>query len=464
MNKRDFLKCLALAMATGITSASARAISNTTSVSTGSINKKTIIVIGAGLAGLAAARELKRHGYDVVVLEARDRIGGRIWTSKRWPDIPLDMGATWIHGIKGNPITKLANEISAKRLITSYSKTATYATEGKILSKAEERHLEHLSKRVFEMIRRVQDSDEDLSIADAIKPLLKEKNNSVEVMRLINFISSGQIEQEYAGSINELSAHWYDGAKSFEGDDILFAEGFKIIIDYLAKETNIELNQVVNEIDWQGSKVKVATNRGEFIADQVIVTLPLGVLKKQSVQFVPDLPKQKLTAIQELGMGVLNKCYLRFSEAFWPKNVDWLEYIPTQHGEWTEWVSFKRAANKPILLGFNAADRGRDIEALEDHEIVASAMATLRVIFGSEVPDPIDYQITRWASDPFAFGSYSFNAVGITPRSRKDLAEAVQGKLFFAGEATESAYFGTAHGAFLSGIRAAKEAILNPRG
>ncbi|MBM5575267.1 FAD-dependent oxidoreductase [Deefgea sp. CFH1-16] len=390
-------------MVSGITSASAGAISKTSSASAGSINKKRIIVIGAGLAGLAAARELKKHGHDIVVLEARDRIGGRIWTSDRWSDIPLDMGATWIHGVKGNPITALANEISAKRLITSYDKTATYASKGHILSKAEESRIERLSKQVFEILGRAQNSDTDLSIADAIKPLLQANNGSDDVISLINFILSGQIEQEYAGSINELSTHWYDGAKSFEGDDALFAEGFEIIIDYLAKGTKkIELNQIVNEINWQDSQVKIVTNRGEYIADQVIVTLPLGVLKTQSVRFVPDLPLQKITAIQKIGMGVLNKCYLRFSEVFWPKNIDWLEYIPSQHGRWTEWVSFKRAANQPILLGFNAANRGREIEALEDHEIVASAMETLKTIFGREIPDPIDYQITRWASDPFA--------------------------------------------------------------
>jgi monoamine oxidase len=109
----------------------------------------------------------------------------------------------------------------------------------------------------------------------------------------------------------------------------------------------------------------------------------------------------------------------------------------------------------PVLLGFNAAERGRHIEALTDQQIVKSAMDTLKVMFGDEIPEPQDYQITRWAADPFSCGSYSFNAVGSTPQMRDDLASPLQHRLFFAGEATQRDYFGTAHGAYLSGVRAA---------
>jgi monoamine oxidase len=98
-------------------------------------------------------------------------------------------------------------------------------------------------------------------------------------------------------------------------------------------------------------------------------------------------------------MGTLNKCYLRFESGFWPEDVDWLQYIPREHGVWTEWVSFAHVANKPILLGFNAGDHGRQIESWINQQIVDSAMKTLRTIFGPNTPDPIDYQITRWSTD-----------------------------------------------------------------
>jgi monoamine oxidase len=139
--------------------------------------------------------------------------------------------------------------------------------------------------------------------------------------------------------------------------------------------------------------------------------------------------------------------------------VDWLAFVSAKHGEWTEWVSFQRTANKPILLGFNAADRGREIEAWSDEQIVASAMNTLKTIFGTDIPQPTDWQITRWASDPNARGSYSFNALGSNPKMRDALAHPLGSRLFFAGEATNRDYFGTAHGAFLSGLRVAKDVL-----
>ena len=113
----------------------------------------------------------------------------------------------------------------------------------------------------------------------------------------------------------------------------------------------------------------------------------------------------------------------------------------------------------PILLGFNAADRGREIESFSNEQIVESAMQTLKTVFGADIAQPIDYQITRWATDPFARGSYSYNAYGSAPEMRNTLATPLNRQVFFAGEATHMEYFGTAHGAYLSGLRAAKDIL-----
>ncbi len=158
-------------------------------------------------------------------------------------------------------------------------------------------------------------------------------------------------------------------------------------------------------------------------------------------------------------MGVLNKCYLRFEKAFWPGDVDWLEHVPGTGPAWTQWVSLVRAAGLPVLLGFNAAQQGRDLEALGDTAIVASAMQSLRTIFGTQIPGPLDYQITRWGSDPFALGAYSFNALGAKPAMRDDLAAPLGARVFFAGEATMRHDFSSAHGALLSGRRAAAQLL-----
>ncbi len=454
MTTRELLRFLGLVLLSSSARVSGREINRNAM-----LGKKRSLVIGAGLAGLAAARELKRHGHEVLVLEARDRLGGRVWTSNKWPDMPLDLGATWIHGAKGNPITGLADELKASRLTTSYDRSVLYNTNGRLLSQPEEAQKESIRKRVFAALRKAQDLDEDTSVRQAVASLEQEFKNSLQATRFLNFCLSGNIEQEYSGSAHQLSAHWYNNSKEFDGDDVLFTQGFRVITDFLARDIDVQFSQVVKEIHWGHSEVRVVSQTAEFVVDRVVVTLPLGVLQSNAVHFTPALPNEKRNAIAKLGMGVLNKCYLRFPRAFWPHDVDWLEYVSAQHGEWTEWVSFQRTAKVPILLGFNAADRGRAIEALSNEQIVESAMQTLKTIFGAGIPQPIDFQMTRWATDPFARGSYSYNALGSTPEMRNALARPLNRQVFFAGEATHREYFGTAHGAYLSGVRAAKDIL-----
>ncbi len=421
--------------------------------------QKRILVIGAGLAGLAAAREFSRHGHDVTILEGRDRIGGRLWTSSLWPDLPVDLGASWIHGVDGNPLSKLADEINAVRLETSYDRSGVYHSNGQPLSAADEKRLDALKQQVEQLLQQAQQQDEDSSVRAALSALRSGQLTATlsgQETDWLNFILSGTLEQEFAGSADQLSAFWHDSDKVFAGEDVLFAKGYQLISNHLAAGLQIKLTEVVQAIHWAAAGVEVTTSKQRWQADQVLVTVPLGVLKKNQLQFNPPLPPAKSAAIRSLGMGVLNKCYLRFDRAFWPDDVDWLEYISPRHGEWTEWVSLLRTTGKPVLLGFNAADQGKAIEALTDPQIVDSAMATLRTIFGNQIPAPQSYQITRWASDPFSYGSYSFLPVGATPAMRQHLAAPLGQQVFFAGEATHPDYAGTAHGAYLSGLAVAK--------
>ena len=425
---------------------------------------KRIVVIGAGIAGLTAAQTLRQQGHSVTVVEARDRLGGRLWTSKRWQHMPVDLGATWIHGAQGNPLSALADRIGAKRLITRYADTTTYNTAGKPLSDSESRQLEQWQARIDKALEAAQAADTDQSVQAAVEKALDWNSLKASERQLVQFILNSTLEQEYAGGIHELSAHWHDAAAAFKGDDALFPDGYQVIVDHLANGLDIQLQHVVQTVTWSDQQVTVQTNQGAFQADHAIITLPLGVLKSGQVAFSPPLPARKQQAINALGMGTLNKCYLQFPNVFWPEDQDWLEYIPTEAGAWTEWVSLTRVAGWPILLGFNAAERGKHIEQWTDQQIVADAMQTLRKLFGNNIPDPVDYQLTRWNVDPYARGAYSFNSVGSTPAMRDHLAERLGNTVFFAGEATERKHFSSVHGAYLSGLRAAQQILEQVRG
>ncbi|MFQ3583504.1 MAG: NAD(P)/FAD-dependent oxidoreductase [Cyanobacteriota bacterium] len=419
--------------------------------------KPTVLILGAGLAGLAAAKTLTQAGYSVQVLEARDRIGGRTWTSQTWADAPVDMGASWIHGLDGNPLTTLAQSISADLVTTDPENAWVYGPAGDVLDEAGESQLEEWIERVEKVLRQGQNRDPDQSVHGTVLAALNGSTLSPQEQQWLYFVLTSTIEHQYAGSAEELSTHWYDDGEAYDGSDALFVQGYRTIVEHLAAGLTIRLGEEAKAVRWAGSEVVVSTPQNSYSADKVIVTLPLGVLKANQVTFEPELPESKRRAIQGLGMGVLNKCYLRFPEVFWPETVDWIEQVSPQRGSWTSWVSLVPSLGLPILLGFNAAAYGRALEAQTDREIVDSALQTLTRLFGETVRDPVGYQITRWFADPFARGSYSFNAVGSTPQMRDDLAENLNGKVFFAGEATDRQAFGTAHGAYLSGLRAAQE-------
>ncbi|WP_269631922.1 flavin monoamine oxidase family protein [Pelomonas sp. BJYL3] len=423
---------------------------------------QAVLVIGAGMAGLAAARRLRDAGREVVVLEARQRLGGRLFTSTQWADAPLDVGATWIHGDgPGNPISDLARRAGARLAQTSFGRDQAFEADGRRLDAAGAAQLDSLRASIRKAISDYQRSESDTTLRDAVYRGLGYNERSALEQQRIDYLINTTYEHEYSGDASQLSALWFDSDSRYEGVESLFLDGYRVLIDFLAKDLDVRLGQVVQSVRHNEQGVTVQTSQGSFSGAAVVVTLPLGVLQSGQVSFDPPLPARKAQAIDKLGMGVLNKCFLRFPTAFWDTKTDWLNYIPSaeRNGQWAEWVSLARPTGQPILLGFNAAAVGQAMEAWSDQDIVASAMRTLRTMFGAGIPDPVSWQISRWASDPFARGAYSFNKLGSAPGMREDLAAAVGRSLYFAGEATDPRYFQSVHGAYLSGQRAAAEVL-----
>lgn len=421
-----------------------------------------VLVIGAGIAGLAAARRLREAGMEVIVLEARDRIGGRIHTRDHFGNGGVDLGASWIHGAGNrNPVARLARQIGARTAATSTDNGATMNRNDTELSGADERKVEKLRAAIQEIIAEQDRSGRDGSLRALVYTELDYADRPVFEQRIIDFVLNTAYEHEYSGAASQLSRLWFDSGSSYHGEELLFLDGYAVITDHLAGGLDIRLKHEVRAISHGAGGVSVETSQGGFHADQVVITLPLGVLKAGSVKFSPALPPAKQTAIRQLGVGVLNKCCLLFPQPFWDTQLDWINQIPQQGhaGEWAEWISLARTTGKPALMGFNAAEFGTHIEKWSDAQITESAMAALRNMFGKDIPAPTQVAMSRWASDPYARGAYSYNPVGSTPAQRDDLARSVQNRLYFAGEATERKYFQTVHGAYQSGQRAAEEVL-----
>ncbi len=464
VSRRNFLKASLLASAYVLMGGCEAIDDEDTSVreGEGETNMNAdIIVIGAGAAGLGAARALRAQGKTMIVLEARDRLGGRVWTDHSWEDTPLDMGASWIQGVDGNPLSNLAREFNVETVPTDYDSLVVYDAEGEPLTEGE---LGELNSFLEELIQELdearetlrEEGAEDISLAEGFENLLADEDLSAQEELALNYAVNSGIEQDYAADIAELSFFYWDEDEEFEGDDELFPGGYDQIIKGLATRLDIRLEHVVSRVEYDEAGVRVTTRQGVFTASRAVVTLPLGVLKSGAVEFSPPLPNRKLAAIQHLGMGLLNKVYLRFPEVFWDADYDFVGHIAENKGEWADFLNFYKYTGRPILMAFNAAHYGRRIEAFSDEQIVAEAMKVLRTLYGPSVPEPEAWLITRWASDPLAGGSYSYIPPGASGGDRDALAEPVSDRLFFAGEATSRQYSATVHGAYLSGLREAE--------
>ncbi len=277
--------------------------------------------------------------------------------------------------------------------------------------------------------------------------------------RLFDYAVRTGITHEYAADPEDLSLEWFDSAGEYPGGDAVFPDGYAGIFRALRPPQRLLLGESVRRIEWAKHRVRVTTDRGEYEARALIVTLPLGVLKSGSVRFLPELPASKSHAIARLGVGTLNKVVMEFPAVFWPRDTALFGRVSEGSGEWEEWVNLAPVNGRAALIGFHGGRCAVRLETLSDRELVRSGMDALREMFGRRIPDPSKVHITRWASDPFALGSYSHFAPGSSPEDSVRLAAAVDQTLFFAGEACSSTHPATVHGAVDSGRRAAREMV-----
>lgn len=472
INRRDFLRIASIGTASAIalscglieephlpSSGEPAAVPTDIPQSDAGPRQADVLVLGAGISGIAAARTLVDNGWSVIVLEARNRIGGRMWTDTSL-GVPLDLGASWIHGVKGNPITELAHKFGVQTVASDYDNDVVYDFDGREMSDSEYTEIEDLFEAIYEDVAQMQeDTDHDRSLQQAFNEVISSRDLSAEELRRLNFYIQGLTSLEYGADPDDLSLWEWDQDEEFGGNDVVFPKGYNQITDGLAQGLDIRLGVKVAGISYGAEGVDVETSSGRYGGEKAIVTLPLGVLKQAEVKFEPSLPAWKQSAIDRLAMGVLNKVYLKFPKAFWNEEIENFGYLGETLGEWSDWMSFVPYAGAPVLMAFHGGAKGYDLEELSDDEIITGAMKTLRVIYGNGIPEPVGYLITRWGKDPLAFGSYSHIPPFASGDDYDALFEPVDDVLYFAGEATSREYPSTVHGAYLSGVAAAGEII-----
>ena len=419
-----------------------------------------VLVIGAGIAGLAAARVVTASGRSCAVLEARDRIGGRIWTSTSWPDLPVDLGASWIHGSDGNPVYDEANRLGLATTVFDVGSpdgAGSYVLYSAGGFRIDEDPIEGRVAAVIRQLERAADTGGSGSIAmraglDGLPPRLRDLARQPEVAASLTDYAG-----DYGATTEDLALSALSEEDSFPGYQRVFPAGYGQLTERLADGLPVRVGTPVTGISLgRGAPVVVDAGGEQWRAAKVIVTVSLGVLKSGSIGFDPPLPAPHARAIGALGMGRFEKLILRFPDAFWD-DVDQIQVLAEPGAPFTSWYNLHRVTGQPALMALNGGAAATAAAAPVDQQTAAAADLLARIYPGRFQP-PLAAQASNWWADEFSRGSYSFTAAGSGTADRVALAEPVDGRLWLAGEAQDPRRHSTVHGAFASGAAAARQA------
>ncbi|KZV21580.1 lysine-specific histone demethylase 13 [Dorcoceras hygrometricum] len=484
--------------------------------------RKGIIIIGAGPAGLTAARHLQRQGFDVIVLEARSRIGGRVYTDRSSLSVPVDLGASIITGVEADvaaerrpdPSSLVSSQLGLElTVLNSDCPLYDIVTGQKVPADLDEALEAEYNSLLDDMVRLVTEKGEHamkMSLEEGLEYGLKRCRLSHSVQDNIEIASDkftdtvrstdipaddvliaqdskssnplerrvmdwhfAHLEYGCAALLQDVSLpNWNqdDAYGGFGGAHCMIKGGYSAVVESLGEGLCIYLDHVVTKISYDvkchemnndlHNKVKISTSNGkEFSGDAVLVTVPLGCLKAETIKFSPPLPEWKYQSVQRLGFGVLNKVVLEFSEVFWDDTIDYFgatAETSDQRGRCFMFWNVKKTVGAPVLISLvvgMAAIEGQNISP-SDH--VNHALLILRKLFGEErVSDPVASVVTDWGRDPYCYGAYSYVAVGASGEDYDILGRPVDNCLFFAGEATCKEHPDTVGGAMISGLREA---------
>ncbi|OKO71209.1 amine oxidase [Bradyrhizobium sp. NAS80.1] len=407
-----------------------------------------VAIVGAGAAGLGAAHALDGSGLSVIVLEARDRLGGRAWTVQASPEVIFDVGCGWLHSADKNSFVPIARQLNFE--INTDLPPWSDRAFGDVFPEAERKDFVRALDAFYERIWGAAKKGADAPAADYLE-LGNRWNPMIDAVS--TYVNGCELDQV---SILDFEAY----------EDTYFnwrvRAGFGTLIAAYGAPCPIALNCNVTLVDHSGKRIRLETSQGSLEAEATIITVPTNLIADEAIRFFPAL-LAKLDAARGLPLGVDDKVTLALenAEAFPIEGNLRGATMRTAMGTY-----HIRPFGQPCIDGFFGGRFARELEDAGDGAFAAQSIDEIAGFLGNDIRRKLrPLRESRWAHDPLARGSYSHALPGHAG-DRAVLAAPVDGRLFFAGEATSPNFFSTAHGARDSGERAAKEVLdtINQRG
>ena len=415
------------------------------------LKEERVIIIGAGISGLAAANILKQTSAEVIILEATDYIGGRIKTG--WNlGAPFEYGAGWIHGPSPeNPIKKLADQAGSSYFVTDDDSNELSDLFGNDVSP---NTFDEIQEIWQEILYEIYD-DPKISFLD----LINEYDEDIWKDPNVRWIFSAYTEFDFGGPIDKISASLTREMSAFPEDDVVLTTGYNKITELLAQGTNIKLKSPVKKIDYKTDEITVYTKDTKYQCDYVICSVSLGVLKASDIKFIPPLPDYMANSIKNIGYGSVTKLAIKFDNQFWEDDVQYYYTATEQTGRWPVWLNYRTFSDKKILLGLCMGEYALKADLMTDDEILKDALEVLKTVWEDDVGSVEKIVRTSWLTEPYFKGAYSFPSTQSSEEDFENISKPLSEKIFFCGEHTNLQYLATTHGALMSGIRVAEEVI-----
>jgi len=403
------------------------------------MHETDVVVIGAGAAGVAAARRLAAAQVPTVVLEARSRVGGRAWTL-RGAGLPLDLGCGWLHSADENEWAVVATEVG----FTLDRTPPPWGVRRKTIAfpSPELEDFREASERFFGRLHGAEASEPDRPASDFLEP----GNRWNALLNSVStFISGVELDQVSTHDLN----NYHDSGANWR-----VAEGYGALVEAYAAPLDVRLDCPATLIDHSGKRLRIATPKGDIHARAAIVAVPTSMLARELPRFSPALP-DKVAAAAKLPLGLDDKFFLHVERAEdLPVETRLFGALDRATGSYQ-----LRPFGRPVIECYFGGALARELEAGGDDAFAVHAIDQVTAHLGGDIRKRLKPLFgSAWGRDPYALGAYSFARPG-DAGARSVLAETVKERLFFAGEACSVNDYSTAHGAYRSG-EAAAEALL----